>query len=233
VLSIFGDYQSLAAVLEWMVETVPQISLKKAYQVMCGCCAPGRVQIVGVATRNHPGVLECALLNDQPLSWPTRASEIKEIPISQLCCLFPRGDGQLCHVKTRLPWWQNVKVEVSWLKNVWVGSIDDLNLALSVPAVETPPSAAANVTVVKDFAPALPTQTPSKPGPKPKIRQAIKNGILGDLASGKHSIEDLKAWSLDALAANYGGSRNTAGKARAQALEEYRSEFKSQNSERC
>ncbi len=57
-----------------------------------------------------------------------------------------------------------------------------------------------------------------KTGPKPKLRTAIANKMFDDFRSGRRTQEQLTSDTLDALAAEYGGSRGTARLAREDAL---------------
>jgi hypothetical protein len=57
-----------------------------------------------------------------------------------------------------------------------------------------------------------------KPGPKPELRDTIARKMLTDLRSGRFAPEELKAFTLVALEAEYGGSQNTAKVAREDAL---------------
>jgi hypothetical protein len=64
----------------------------------------------------------------------------------------------------------------------------------------------------------------SRPGPKPELSNRIANNMLDDLRSGRETPEGLKILKLEALSAQYGESKNTANKARKQALARF-SEF--------
>lgn len=57
-----------------------------------------------------------------------------------------------------------------------------------------------------------------KPGPKPALRAGITEKMLTDLRSGRRTPEQLEGDTLAALVAEYGGSQNTAGNARDDAL---------------
>ena len=64
-----------------------------------------------------------------------------------------------------------------------------------------------------------------KRGRKPVLHESIKGRILADLASGKRSTSDVEGDTLEALCKDYGGSRNTADRARDEALAKFRNEF--------
>jgi hypothetical protein len=64
-------------------------------------------------------------------------------------------------------------------------------------------------------------QRRGKPGPKPKKRLQIGKKMLDDLLSAKRTSEELKSDTLEALAKEYGGSRNWAKAARDDALEQF------------
>jgi hypothetical protein len=70
----------------------------------------------------------------------------------------------------------------------------------------------------------LVTPAKSRPGPKPKLLNSIIKNMLDDLRSGRETLEGLQILKLEALSAQYGGSKNTANKARKQALARF-SEF--------
>jgi hypothetical protein len=59
------------------------------------------------------------------------------------------------------------------------------------------------------------------PGPLPRLRAQIRDKILEDLKSGRRSVTALKSDTLSALAAAYGGSLNTAGAARTDAIADF------------
>ena len=59
------------------------------------------------------------------------------------------------------------------------------------------------------------------PGPKPKLRNRITEKMLADLCSRTRSKEQLQGDTLEALAKEYGGSPNTADKARKEALTQF------------
>jgi hypothetical protein len=73
----------------------------------------------------------------------------------------------------------------------------------------------------------LPTRTPSRRGRKPIVGE-IKERMLAALRSKNLSPEALEARKFDALT-EYGGSPNTADKARALALKQYRLEIRDPN----
>jgi hypothetical protein len=70
----------------------------------------------------------------------------------------------------------------------------------------------------------LATPAESRPGPRPELSDSITNKMLDDLRSGRETPEGLRGLKLEALSAQYGGSKNTANKARKQALARF-SEF--------
>jgi hypothetical protein len=61
------------------------------------------------------------------------------------------------------------------------------------------------------------------PGPPPVLRTACKEKMLADLEQGRRTAEELAGDTLAALAAQYGGSLNTAKAARDEALSEFQS----------
>lgn len=58
-------------------------------------------------------------------------------------------------------------------------------------------------------------------GPRPTLREGIKGRILQDLRAGHRTPAQLQKDTLLALAAQYGGSQNTANLARKEALSEF------------
>jgi hypothetical protein len=60
--------------------------------------------------------------------------------------------------------------------------------------------------------------TKKKPGPKPKLLNECKEKMLTDLRQGRRTVKELSADTLPALDALYGGSDNTAKKAREAAI---------------
>ena len=60
-----------------------------------------------------------------------------------------------------------------------------------------------------------------KPGRKPVLPQRLIEQMLDDLRLGRRTVEELRADTLTALVAQYGGSPNTANQARKQALEAF------------
>src|SRR5262249_46092821 len=64
-----------------------------------------------------------------------------------------------------------------------------------------------------------------KTGPKPELRRSIAERMLAALRSKSLTVEDLKGDTLEALATAYGGSKNTAGQARTDAIAQF-SEFR-------
>jgi hypothetical protein len=65
-------------------------------------------------------------------------------------------------------------------------------------------------------------------GPKPELRNRIIKKMLSDLCSGRRSKEELQSDTIEALAKEYGGSPNTANKARKEALSQF-SQMQSSN----
>ncbi len=65
------------------------------------------------------------------------------------------------------------------------------------------------------------TRARHKPGPEPRLRNAMKEAMLADLRSQKRTPEQLQQDTIDVLVAEYGGSRNTASAARKEALSEF------------
>lgn len=57
-----------------------------------------------------------------------------------------------------------------------------------------------------------------RPGPKPLARKRIIAKMLSDLSSRRRTLEQLNQDTLEALKTQYGGSPNTAGEARKEAL---------------
>jgi len=70
-----------------------------------------------------------------------------------------------------------------------------------------------------------------RPGPKPTLLNAITDKMLDDLRSKRETPKGLENLKLEALSAHYGESKNTADKARKQALNRP-SEFQNSNSEK-
>jgi hypothetical protein len=58
----------------------------------------------------------------------------------------------------------------------------------------------------------------SQPGPKPSVRLAIADKMLAGLRCGHCTPEQLESDTLAALVVTYGGSPNTANRARQDAL---------------
>ncbi len=75
-----------------------------------------------------------------------------------------------------------------------------------------------------------PPKTRRRPGPKPVLREAIIKKMLADLCAGRRTPEQLQRDTLYALKTQYGGSVNTTGTARKEALERF-AEFQNSNSE--
>jgi hypothetical protein len=71
----------------------------------------------------------------------------------------------------------------------------------------------------------------NKPGPKPKTLMKCKAKMLADLTEGRRTVEELEQDTLAALVAAYGGSPNTAKKARDEAIAEFQSYSEFQRSE--
>jgi hypothetical protein len=91
------------------------------------------------------------------------------------------------------------------------------------------------LNVPSEFEASWPDATPKperqKPGPKRKVRDGIANKMYDDLVSGRRTIEELERDKLTALVAAYGGSLNTDGLARKEAIAKF-SEFQKSNSEK-
>jgi hypothetical protein len=76
-----------------------------------------------------------------------------------------------------------------------------------------------------------PSKARGKPGPQPKLRESIIARMLDHLRSGHRTPGELKSDTLAVLATEYGGSPNTAGAARDEALKRF-AEFHKSNSEK-
>jgi hypothetical protein len=63
--------------------------------------------------------------------------------------------------------------------------------------------------------------TTGQPGPKPVVCATLKTKMLSDLRASKLSADELQKYTLEALKAAYGGSPNTAKRARAEAISEF------------
>jgi hypothetical protein len=64
---------------------------------------------------------------------------------------------------------------------------------------------------------------PPRRGTRPTLRNSIAAKMLEDLRSGKRTADQLRRDTLAALAAQYGGSQNTANAARRRALSKFQS----------
>jgi hypothetical protein len=125
--SFFAEYWSLTKARDWMCEAL-RILAEDAFQRLGALGDAGQVQIIGIATPDHPGELERinrqAAAGHRPFVDPIRPPEKEDIPTSEWPRLYLHGDGDLYDITTKLPMWRDPEVNATQLKGVLLPVIE-------------------------------------------------------------------------------------------------------------